>query len=218
MNPTSHIAIFKTKRRCGIKMWSTTQRCLPTTRQTWEGLICCMFLLFLCIPFQNSIPKQPLQLCKTIPRDQLRKSRHRHMKSKRWQTGAVFCLMLDWSVINTCIIVKEDNPTVANCDAKQLFLEQLMQSLNALSAVPRGPCQLGQRKILMELEQRRKNWSLGHWPMHSNKRNHCFLHRSNAYRFNRNQTNYYCSQCKVHLHTDTCFKLFHTLRNLDQFN
>ncbi len=56
--------------------------------------------------------------------DQLCKSQHRHMKSRRWQTGSIFSLLLNWSIINSVIIYQSYHPPF------QMLLQSWPCSLN----------------------------------------------------------------------------------------
>ncbi len=148
-------------------------------------------------------------------RDQLRESRHRHMKSFRWQTGAVFSLFLDWSIINSCIIYQETHTKFENCNAKAHLLQLLMEHLNentsdsTMAKVPRV-------NPPADISHVRMDWKLGHFPKYTVERRRCVFHHAEIENYSSNQCNYYCSVCNVWLHPK-CFEPFHATPDISMY-
>ncbi len=70
-------------------------------------------------------------------RDQRRKSRHRHFKTRRWPLGAIYFFLLDASVANAVVLFKDaGHPDFANADAKPTLVSQLLQHLPTLAGLP----------------------------------------------------------------------------------
>ncbi len=140
------------------------------------------------------------------------------MKSRNWVFGAIYTALLDWSIVNSTILMVECNPAFSNAVSKCELLSDLLEIINSLSCICNEPqsvepmldhcCKVPNCTIKMPVldVNLRCDFSVGHFPRRSNKHKICVLHSN---RFCRSY--FYCSICKVFLHCKNCFELFHTV-------
>ncbi len=157
-----------------------------------------------------------------VNRDHLRKSQHRHFRSKRWPLSAVYCLLLDWSIINATICYKQTNPKFQNRNAKPQLAAELRQFCNAQSKMPHE-VEENSDDLLLEMRstvvpkrnidhvlQNRLNSTLRHFPRWHPVNRRCVMHKR------KKRTNFFCSYCGVFLHCKLCFEVFHSVQNLNE--
>ncbi len=127
------------------------------------------------------------------------------MKSRRWQIGAVFSHLFDWSIVNSVIIYQTYHPSFCNVDAKQLLLNQLTAAIINNSPFPSSSVgRIGQNCL-------RSDWALGHWPKRGTARRLCVAHFGDNQAHCKHKTFCFCSACKVHLHP-YCFERYHSIQ------
>ncbi len=103
-------------------------------------------------------------------RDHLRKSRWRHFKSRRWTFTAVYFVILDWSIINSFIIHKSDNPESVNWKTKTILLRQLLRHcLPCDFATTNTACSNSK----LDIQISRLDLRLGHFIRWSKRRGSC---------------------------------------------
>lgn len=150
------------------------------------------------------------------------------MKSRQWPVGAVFFFLLDTSVINSYICMREVSPSVKNKDAKLILSEQLKEFCLASRCVDRRPIigkcleQLPPRRCTTkvplsevpvlsdeQLSKCRYDLSLGHFIRRCTTRRVCVAHdREKGGRKQQNSCRYFCNVCGTFLHWE-CFEMFH---------
>ncbi len=152
-------------------------------------------------------------------RDHLRKSQHRHFRSKWWPLSAVYCLLLDWSIINSTICYREANPKFENRNAKPQLAAELRQFCNAQLLLPREICDKSDdviahirstvipKRNFRDVLTARLNREFGHFPRWHPANRKCVMHKRKL------RTNYFCSYCGVCLHCKYCFEVFHSVAN-----
>ncbi len=84
------------------------------------------YVLYLYIIFPSS-PK--------LFRDQRRKSRHRHFKTRWWPLGAIYFFLFDASIANAVVLFKDSNhPDFTNAAAKPTLIDEMLRLFPALEA------------------------------------------------------------------------------------
>ena len=150
-------------------------------------------------------------------RDHLRKSKHRHFKSRKWPIGAVFFFLMEVAVVNMYICMKEVLPKLQNCNVKEELCNQVQEFCRAQNnprligpALERETYDSHVSYRSGELERRRRDICVPHLLKKRAREQRCRMHGADR---KRHRTVYYCTACNVGLHPD-CHFAFHTANTL----
>ncbi len=132
-------------------------------------------------------------------------TQQRHMKTRSWRK-AVFFRLNEIAVSNCHIIFEEWHGDFVWSVAKDSLASELACLVKAIESPNEAP----QRKHRKVTAEERLNPLLGHFP---NKvkgvRGNCAVHNSC-----RKRCSTFCTSCEVFLCLGTCYKLFHTRKNI----